>query len=125
MASAQVTREDVSRRIWRFSGIAADGRIIGFEFSAPEGATDTTPFKLSGIIGRDSEQCDYFVDDPTVSRVHAELTFSQELGVQIRDLASTNGTFIDGREVTDDYQPLQTGSELQIGEVSLSVSIRK
>lgn len=50
-------------------------------------------------IGRDP-RCELVVDDPKVSRMHAELTCDPHGTVGVRDLGSSNGTFIDGQPVT-------------------------
>jgi len=49
------------------------------------------------LIGRD-EVCDISIPSNLVSRHHALLVISSE-GVQLVDLGSTNGTFVDGREI--------------------------
>jgi hypothetical protein len=59
-------------------------------------------------IGR-SEQCDYHVDDPALSRQHAAL-YPSPGGHVLEDLGSTNGTFINGRR-------LQGPALIQIGDI--------
>ena len=63
------------------------------------------------LIGRD-EVCDIRVPSNLVSRHHALLVISSE-GVQLVDLGSTNGTFVDGREIKqcdlDDRQVIGIG----------------
>ncbi len=46
------------------------------------------------VIGR-SVGCDYVLNDPTVSRWHAELIRGDE-GWIVRDMGSTNGTRVNG-----------------------------
>ncbi len=59
--------------------------------------------------------------DPTVSRVHLELTLGRQ-AIQIRDLGSTNGTFVEGVRVRDaDVQP---GAVVRVGNTSLRVEAR-
>jgi hypothetical protein len=69
---------------------------------------------LSGsrfLIGR-SRDCDLMLDDPNVSRRHAELR--KEHGAWIvADLASTNGVKVNGRRVAE--QPLNPGDEITVG----------
>jgi hypothetical protein len=69
---------------------------------------------LSGnrfVIGR-SRDCDLMLDDPNVSRRHAELR--REHGAWlVADLASTNGVKVNGRRVAE--QPLNPGDEITIG----------
>lgn len=63
-------------------------------------------------LGRDPS-CDIFLDDENVSRVHAELTQTEE-GIFLNDLASTNGTFVNGNRIHGLFQ-LTVGDRLQIG----------
>jgi DNA-binding winged helix-turn-helix (wHTH) protein len=51
------------------------------------------------LIGRDSE-CDVVIPDRQVSRYHARVTITKD-GVQVEDLGSKNGTFLNGRVVQE------------------------
>lgn len=64
-------------------------------------------------IGRNSD-CDLVLDSPLVSRYHAE--FDPSSG-QLRDLDSANGTFVEGRRVTQ--ARLQSGQGLYLANVHL------
>jgi hypothetical protein len=69
---------------------------------------------LSGsrfVIGR-SRDCDLMLDDPNVSRRHAELRNEHGAWV-VADLASTNGVKVNGRRVAE--QHLNPGDEVTIG----------
>ena len=94
---------DTGARIWRFSGLCADGIVIAFEFAGPSGETDTLVFRPTMVLGRDTERCDVVVPDRTVSRVHAQLRFFIEGGLMIKDLNSANGTFVDGERIGSDF----------------------
>ena len=59
---------------------------------------------------------DVVLRDPTVSRVHVSLSPQRE-GVHVRDLGSTNGTFVDGVRVREAW--LQAGSLLRLGDTTL------
>ena len=50
------------------------------------------------VVGRGLSS-DIALYDPTISRRHAELTARTD-GVQIKDLGSSNGTFVNGAKVT-------------------------
>ena len=67
--------------------------------------------KVRTIIGR--ADCDVVLDDPEASRQHASLEI---LGsrVVVSDLKSTNGTFVDGRQI--DQTELDNHNEFRIGE---------
>ena len=68
-------------------------------------------------VGR-AAACDLPIQDPTVSRRHAELELAGA-GVRVRDAGSTNGTYLDGVRVTD---ALATpGSRVTFGKVDFEV----
>jgi hypothetical protein len=63
------------------------------------------------VIGR-SRDCDLMLDDPNVSRRHAELRRENGAWV-VSDLGSTNGVKVNGRRVNE--QPLSPGDEISLG----------
>jgi predicted component of type VI protein secretion system len=66
-------------------------------------------------IGR--VQGDLVVDDPKLSRRHAVIRVTDS-GLEVEDLGSTNGTFIDGKRLTA-ATPLMPGARLQLGDTIL------
>lgn len=73
------------------------------------------------IIGRGSDT-DLRINDPGVSRRHAEIRMQPGSGnpqIGVVDLSSTNGTYLDGKRV--DRALLHDGSELQIGHSHVTV----
>ncbi len=71
----------------------------------------------SNVIGR-SPDCDFQISHPTVSTMHCELLLN-EGGVRVRDLESTNGSFLDGAAFREAY--LQPGQMLRLGDIELLV----
>ncbi|RLE16800.1 MAG: hypothetical protein DRJ08_04920 [Acidobacteria bacterium] len=71
------------------------------------------------IIGR--SECDVVLDDPECSRKHAELTVKAN-GVYLKDLNSTNGTFMDGIRINE--VKLNDKDEFAIGSVTIMLIIR-
>ena len=73
-----------------------------------------TEVKLEGwiMIGR-SPTSDLVLDDPFVSQTHARVVPRGQLHF-VEDLGSTNGTFVNGREVVEAQLTLDT--EVRIGE---------
>ena len=74
---------------------------------------------LSGnrvLIGR-SRECDFMIDDPNVSRHHAELRREGE-GWVVADLGSTNGVKVNGSRVGEAL--LGPGDEITLGLIRLS-----
>jgi DNA-binding winged helix-turn-helix (wHTH) protein len=72
------------------------------------------------LVGRDAA-CAVFVDAGGVSRRHARIRVPAEGGdgaVTIEDLDSTNGTYVQGRRVTD-VRPLEHGDRIRIGRATL------
>jgi adenylate cyclase len=71
---------------------------MSYRLISPDG-TQSYDLKMHAplIIGR-APTCDLPVFDPTISRRHAELV-CDEGGVSLRDLGSSNGTFVNGEKV--------------------------
>ncbi|OFW35462.1 MAG: hypothetical protein A3F70_16335 [Acidobacteria bacterium RIFCSPLOWO2_12_FULL_67_14] len=67
-------------------------------------------------IGR-ATGADFIVDAPLVSRVHCRLTARPDGGLEVKDLDSTNGTFINGNRV--EAGVLSSGDRLGVGRVEL------
>jgi len=70
------------------------------------------PLPLSGLdIGRAPEN-GLCLPEPEVSRRHARLQISANLEcIELRDLGSTNGVFVNGRRVYADPGPVKLGAE--------------
>jgi hypothetical protein len=66
-------------------------------------------------VGR-GEESEIVLVDPSVSRAHAIVEIDGARPV-VRDLASTNGTFVNGKRVS--VEPLRDGDELQFGNTRM------
>ena len=67
-------------------------------------------------IGR-ATGADFIIDAPLVSRVHCRVTALPTGELEVRDLNSTNGTFVNGERVESVL--LESGDRLQVGRVEL------
>lgn len=67
-------------------------------------------------IGR-ATGADFIVDAPLVSRVHCRLTSLPGGELEVRDLNSTNGTFVNGERIENAV--LAPGDRIQVGRVEL------
>jgi len=87
-----------------------------------EAAQDTLTFRiLPGnikTIGR-SPGAQFIVDAALVSRLHCRLS-AGATELQVDDLDSTNGTFVNGKRVT--RSSLKEGDRLGVGRVELVIS---
>ena len=89
-----------------------------------EGLPEKTYRILPGgvrTIGR-AVGADFIIDAALVSRVHCRLTALPDGALEIRDLESTNGTFVNGQRV--DAARLSSGDRVQVGRVEL-VAVRE
>jgi hypothetical protein len=71
-------------------------------------------------LGR-SRKCDIVVDDPNVSREHAEVRPRGGSWV-LRDLGSTNGSSINGRR-TEGAEVLKPGDEIELGTSTMTFEL--
>ena len=71
------------------------------------------------VIGRLSE-CDIVVNDSNVSRRHAEIWRTTE-GIAVRDLNSTNGTFVNGHKIT--AVSISPKDEIEVGTMSMRIEL--
>ena len=60
---------------------------------------------------------DFIVDAALISRVHCRLTASNDGQLEVRDLESTNGTFVNGARI--EAVTLTPGDRVQVGRVEL------
>lgn len=68
------------------------------------------------VIGRSASSCDLAVLHPTVSAIHARITFEAD-GWLVVDAGSKNGTYVDDRRVT--RARIHDGARIRFGEVEL------
>lgn len=80
-----------------------------FTFRMPDGAIKT--------VGR-APRADFVVDAALVSRLHCRLTAGEQ-AVDVVDLDSTNGTYINDERVTTGS--LTSGDRLRVGRVEMTV----
>jgi hypothetical protein len=78
----------------------------------------TVSVALPVIIGR-GKDATFTIKHPLLSRKHCEL-FEDNGSVQVRDLASLNGTFVNGARV-DSTSVVDSGSQLKLGAVVMEV----
>lgn len=71
------------------------------------------------VVGR-ALNSDIPVFDPTISRRHAELTVADD-GVHVRDLGSSNGTFVNGSAITDSRAV--AGDTVTFGKVAFHLRV--
>jgi hypothetical protein len=93
------------------------GRLIVLASPTGEPAVGSV-FALDAVttIGRDVNNA-IVIEDPFASSEHCALTFRGR-SWYVEDLASTNGTFLNGSQV-DGTAPMSYGDEIQVGEVRL------
>jgi hypothetical protein len=72
------------------------------------------------ILGRD-DAADIILDDPGISRRHSELrvtTDGRHFVTTIRDLGSTNGTYVNGERISSEH--LEDGDRVTVGRTSIT-----
>ncbi len=84
---------------------------------------DSLTFRLTPgaikTVGR-APRADFIVDAALVSRLHCRLT-ATDAHVEVVDLKSTNGTFVNDRRVHK--ATLAAGDRLRVGRVEMTISM--
>ncbi|MFC9268139.1 FHA domain-containing protein [Streptomyces zhihengii] len=116
-----------------------DGAVLALQTPAGEEPHDAdVPAELHVVAGPDaggvhllhggrisvgrSADADVPLDDPDVSRLHCEVTVSEDGRVTVADLDSTNGTTVDGAPVGTRPVRLPAGALLRVGESALRLA---
>jgi pSer/pThr/pTyr-binding forkhead associated (FHA) protein len=82
------------------------------------------PLRASRTVGR-AHDADVVLDAPLVSRLHCRLESrtehsADEEPLQVIDLGSTNGTYVNGQRV--ERSALKDGDRLRVGRVEFAVT---
>ena len=82
------------------------------------------PLSPPGLVVGRSNEADLRIDDPGISRRHAQISLKEsESGtiVTVADLGSTNGVILDGQPV--DSSQVKDGSEIRLGNTVIVIRI--
>jgi len=71
-------------------------------------------------LGRSSSN-DVSIPDEELSRNHCLFEQSGEAGIRVTDLASANGTFVNGEQLGSDSRGLKVGDSIEVGSTKISV----
>ena len=74
----------------------------------------------TNTIGRGQEADIIIPDDSRLSKQHFIIKTNNK-GCSIKDLGSTNGTFLDGNKVGESFQSLKTGGIIRCGKTEFTV----
>ena len=85
-----------------------------------DGSTKDFPMPNSVMVIGRRECCDLCIPLMVVSKRHCQVSIEQD-NLNIRDIGSSNGTFINGRRIEE--SALNPGDHIQIGPVSFAVQI--
>ncbi|MEX0835801.1 MAG: FHA domain-containing protein [Nitriliruptor sp.] len=87
---------------------------------APTGTPSVRPLGKQAITLGRASGADIVIDDVYASDEHAQLLPDGEGGWNVRDLGSTNGTFLNGAKLTHPV-PVATGDQLRLGKTRVEV----
>jgi pSer/pThr/pTyr-binding forkhead associated (FHA) protein/tRNA A-37 threonylcarbamoyl transferase component Bud32 len=97
--------------------------MTGDQLRVTEGSERGRRLSVDGelLIGREAPEDEgRFGDDPEISRRHARLSCNAEGRLEIEDLGSANGTFVNGERI-DAPRTLDPGDVVRVGETVMEV----
>jgi hypothetical protein len=100
-------------------GSAAVGSLVSWKPIISYGSERRELSSGTTTFGRD-DSADVAIDDRGLSRIHFEIAFNGDIAA-IRDLQSTNGTFVDGSRVNEVV--LRSGSKINAGRTEFDFEL--
>ena len=100
-------------------GSAAVGSLVSWKPIISYGSERRELTSGTTTFGRD-DGADVAIDDRGLSRIHFEIAFNGDVAA-IRDLQSTNGTFVDGSRVNEVV--LRSGSKINAGRTEFDFEL--
>ena len=73
------------------------------------------------MVGRE-EQCELHLNNIAVSKKHAVINYTKKKQLNIIDVGSTNGTFVNQKRINP-MSPLSDGDYIEIGDITLQVKL--
>jgi len=118
MAASDDFADDVTTKV----ASSARVKTLGVALVVIEGESRGARVELGTGVARvgTAEGCDLRITDRTASRVHCEIRVQKSV-VTIRDLGSTNGTFVEGLRIVEAEVP--AGSVLHVGATAIRVEV--
>ena len=114
------TSTDAANREMLIAQMREKGNFPWIEFTGPNGSGRYELHVPETIFGRDKTQVEFALEHPTVSKKHFTIYF-KDYKYYIRDLNSTNGTFLNSYKVTESQ--LNHGDLINVGDVTVNFYI--
>lgn len=121
MRDGRTRKVETSRTDASFANWASQWSAVLLVISGPAAGTEHPIEAPSTTVGR-SPEADLRLDDSSLSQEHAVFEYADG-ALRIRDLNSTNGTVVNGSEVT--VAELKHGDRIELGEQFLRFLLEK
>lgn len=66
------------------------------------------------VLGRRADICDYEMPHPSISRQHAALVHDKQGRINVLDLGSAQGSFVNGKEIETETPVVLTGNVYRV-----------
>ena len=106
---------------WLLSGSDETGNPVHWHLQPTTDASGRQ-VETSWIVGRKNDKADLVLSDKRVSTEHAKIRYTPQRGLEICDLASSNGTKVDGRKITDSFVAIDDARGIEFGGCMMSIS---
>ncbi len=110
------------KRKWLLSGFDLRGTTIQHTV-AESGPAKGSELNVICTIGRSADS-DIVIDDDSVSRRHAQIGMNRHGELSIIDLGSSNGTFVDHKQVGSVPVQIRNAKILSFGRTELTISLQ-
>lgn len=113
-ATTEVDPQEIVGKVMLLALASGDEQVV--TLTRPEPGAEISVGRLPGR--------DLTIDDPSVSKLHAVIRWSEDpRSCLLRDLGSTNGTFVNALRLTRETVTLQDGDVISFGDVAYSYQL--
>ncbi|KAB2846979.1 MAG: FHA domain-containing protein, partial [Hyphomicrobiaceae bacterium] len=106
---------------WSLAGVDGENLKIDIRIVPKRDRATGNGIDTLWSIGRNDESSDIVISGSSISSSHARLRYRQHSGLEISDVGSSNGTFVDNRQIGKDYVSLANAREVRFGDFRFTI----
>ncbi|MCB1548306.1 MAG: FHA domain-containing protein [Hyphomicrobiaceae bacterium] len=107
---------------WMLSCFDEDGQVMQLELRPETDPQSGLAMESIWSVGRADDLVDVVIERNDISKMHARFRFIPGMGLEVMDLGSTNGTFVDDERIDGNYRPLSGAECIRFATIEFTLS---